>query len=315
MSSPNNLNYSPVIVPELNDAFYAYNPDSISYAFNKTMPFLNVTSSAGYIEAVTAASMQGDASLVRLPGNAFAEIQATIGKVDYILSNLGGEYFSPNDDFRVSQINRDKLAIRLLKSALYNSLETAFATAVMDGYSSNDAITFTDDWSDADTDLVGAIALAIGTITAATGVRPNTLTLSDALYNCLLSNKGVLAKFPGATAVTSDLMDVLLASVLGLKKIVKSTALVSGVPIVGNEYALVSVSATDVTGADASEATVGRTLGVTQSVSEDGMVNPYSITVYPHQPKNALAYQLNAIVKPIVFEDAFSVRIPTNIGS
>jgi len=309
MSDSVDFSYTPCVVPALSDAFYAYNPETVNYAALKVAPFLRVGSKNAYVEAVSPGSLQDDSSLVRKPGAAFAESNLAVDRIVYALSNKGTEHLSPNDEYDLVQVNRDKAAIRILKSRLLNDLEAELATALGD----STAVTFTDSWLDATTDIFAAIELGNAQVAEVTGANPNTLVLSNTMYRVMIANPFIIKRF-GAAVLTKEAFQASLASTLGLDKIVISSAVSNGAPIIGNDEVYVCVSANDTSGMDASEASWARTLGVAQSTNADGTINPYAIVNYMYQPKNSLVYQLQAAVGVVKFNIDLCAAIPTNIS-
>lgn len=80
-------------------------------------------------------------------------------------------------------------------------------------------------WATVTNNIVKHVAAAKEKVRKNTGVRANTLIMSEATFQtCVLPNEKIMARFPGATAITEQMIRANLTAIFGLRKLLVGPA-------------------------------------------------------------------------------------------
>ncbi len=128
---------------------------------------------------------------------------------------------------------------KLVKDTIFNT--TTFKGASL--YTDNSAAP----WDNAASDIIGHVEAARQLVTKNSGMEPNTLIVGYPTFCNMLGNTAIKARFPGTAALTRDLLEQMMAAILGVDQIMVGRAVYNsavegqawtGSYIWGDDYAM-----------------------------------------------------------------------------
>jgi len=236
---------------DLGEAFQQYLANDVFIADKVFVPFLSGRKS-GTFSAITRESIIQSIDARHANGATFAESQTTPEDVEFVckdygiqepLTNETRENYAANGDFQAELVVVKSLTTKLqiaadvrLATALFNT-STFTGTDLYKDYSSAP-------WDTAASDIPAHIQFAMAKVRSNTGMKADTLVVSETTLQSMLANTKVLARFPGAAAVTADMLTENMAALFGLKKLIVGGGVSTlGSDIWADDYAMVCKTA------------------------------------------------------------------------
>lgn len=218
--------------PDLGAAYQEFMDDPAMSQFiaNQVAPIVETPVLAGKFSAITRESALAGADARRGAGSAYNRVDMGAEDKSFECEEFGLE--APVDDRkrRFYQNDFDHQAASLLQliRKIRIEQERRMATLIQNTTTWTGAPLFTDvsaaPWDTAGSDVIGHVLAAKEKVRAGTGMKANSLILSEAQFQNLLKNTGIIARFPGSLAVTEDVIAATLARIFGLQRIIRGGA-------------------------------------------------------------------------------------------
>lgn len=210
---------------DLGVAFHEYDPALTGLVATRILPVLPVQKLAATLSVIVRENMKR-ANTKRANGSAFNRVGLTAEDLAYACKSHGLE--APLTDKDRSNYADDYDAeietVQFLKKIFYTDIEIETATAVFNTTTWTGAALYTDNkatpWSTATTDIIAQVNAAIAKVEDNTGVSPNALVIGKAALHNLLKNDDIVARFPGATAITRAMIEANLAAIFGIEELI-----------------------------------------------------------------------------------------------
>lgn len=158
-------------------------------------------------------------------GAAYNRINVELEDLAYACQEYGLEIPLVDDkrakhksDFDAEALSVDALLLKLMLLHEKRVADMIFNTTTWTGaalYTDNKAAP----WSTAATDVIGQIQDAIDKVVEGTGVVPNVLIIPKSALSNLMSNTGIIARFPGIKRLTAADLAAGLAPIFGLERV------------------------------------------------------------------------------------------------
>ncbi len=280
--------------------------DKFKFAWLDAAPLYKVNRKNGSIKILSKDDLIEYETLTRANSGTFVRDASGSGRVDYAIDSKGYESaVDYNDD--IDEDSKEKEALARAKAKIYTDLEVDFA-ALLAGEDVDD-LTVKNDWTGDYSAPYDHVQASIAEFISTVGFTPNCLVVPYAEYMILKNDASFLAKFPGAVAMTDNLIKQNIAGIFGLDKVVVSTARkkvngsASFVLPTGSAY--LCLAANDAEGLEVPA--FARTLQWGDT--------PWQVDVYQEKQTTSNIYQANAFIKPVTFDADFILRMDTNTDS
>jgi len=212
---------------DLARAFMEYAPEGATFIADAILPPVMVSTKTGTYTKITRESILKRANAKRQMESGYNRISIVGEDATWACEERGLEY-PVGDDVRAMYKNDfdvDMIGVKHLRHKLLLEREYAVKSLIQaTTYTSGGATLYTDvssaPWDAVDSDAIGHVADASEIIRTNSGVQPDTLVISRAVLANLLSNTALVARFPGAAAITQELLMQNMAAVFGLTKLV-----------------------------------------------------------------------------------------------
>jgi len=210
---------------DLGVAFHEFDPALAGYVATRILPIAGVRKKAATMSVITRENMKRS-DTKRANGAAFNRITLIAEDLAYACKGHGLEAQLTDQDREnyVDDYDAEIETAQVLKKKFYNELEIETATAVFNTTTWTGAALYTDNkatpWSTAATDIIAQVMAAIVKVEDNTGVSPDALLIGKAALNNLLKNDDILARFPGATAITRTMIEAALSAIFGLSELI-----------------------------------------------------------------------------------------------
>jgi len=212
---------------DLGVAFHEYDPALAGFIATRVLPIAGVTKKASTMSVITRENMKR-ADIKRANGAAFNRITLIAEDLAYACKTHGLEAQLTDHDRENYKDDYDAEieTAQVLKKKFYNELEIETAAAVFNTttWLTTNAALYTDNkatpWSAIATDIVSQVEAAIVLVEDNTGVSPDALIIGKSAFNNLCKNTAILARFPGATVVTLQMIQANLSAIFGLPNLI-----------------------------------------------------------------------------------------------
>jgi len=210
---------------DLGVAFHEYDPLLAGFIATRVLPIAGVAKKAATMSVITRENLKR-ADARRANGAAFNRITLIAEDLAYACKGHGLEAQLTDQDRENYKNDYDAEieTAQVLKKKFYNELEIETAAAVFNTTTWTGTDLYTDNkaapWSTVGSDAIGQVAAAITKVEDGTGTSPDTLIIGKAAFNNLCKNTAILARFPGATAVTQAMIEANLSTIFGLTELI-----------------------------------------------------------------------------------------------
>jgi hypothetical protein len=243
---------------DLGEAFREFEVDGMRMIADTVLPQRGVRQKAATL-SVTKRENLTIPNVDRANGGTYNRVSLYMDDMAYACKNRGLEgqvteedvlNYANDFDAEVEETQNVKIKMRLAREKRVADL--VFNTTTWTG-----ASLFTDNsgspWATVGTDVIAQIVAARELVRQNCGAKPNTLIINEVAMNQLLLNTGIKAKFPGALAITEDLMRQQMAAILGIPNLLIGQAIYntadegqtfSGDDIWSETYAMLAVLGT-----------------------------------------------------------------------
>lgn len=214
----------------------------------------------------------------RAPGSPYPRTRGKVSDDQYFAQNWGVEEKVPDEDIKRygTRFSAQQAALRRVRNIVVVNHELRVKDLY--GGASVPASTVSTKWDQASSDPIGDVDTGKGAIRAASGMNPNTLVLSQTVFDVLKTNASILAKFQNVERAI--LTKELLQAIFGVSRVEIAGQIINGAAdgqavnpseIWGDSVYLAYVDPTD----DIQVASAAKTLLWTAWGSEDAMVESY----------------------------------------
>ena len=232
---------------------YAFAPDT--YAAELVFPAAPVANQAGTVSVVTRKTLLQIPSIRRSPLGGYNRINARLSAMSYECEDKGLEHVLAKAIQDPPGIDMEMTGASLLAVTTKGAFEAEFAALAQDTSVFNESdgnyVESSVPWVTVTTaDPIADVLGACDNVRELTGIRPNALVINADQLSLLLQNAKIQARFPGAPAVTYDMLKSSLVSLFGLQQLIVSNAVgdsdkdpsaISISPLWDSDYALVAV--------------------------------------------------------------------------
>ncbi len=301
---------------DLGVAFHEYDPTLAGFAWPLILPIKGVAKKAATLSVITRENMKR-AETKLSKGSAYNRINLISEDMQYATTKHGLEIQLTDDDREnfVDDYDAEVESTQALKKKFYNELEIEVAAAIFNTttWPSGTAALYTDNsgspWSTITTGIIAQVQAAIEKVESNTGVSPNALIINKQALHSILKNTAIIARFPGATAVTRALIEANLAAIFGLEKLIvaggiydsaKEGQAFSASKIWSNMYAMVAKIQTDST---MTEPGLGRTI-IWEGISGADEVQP--VLQYREEQTDSDVFKIKQYSQPKIFDAYFA---------
>lgn len=287
--------------PDLTDAFYAFSGNEISTVAKGLFPPSPVDTESGQIEVVTKAGFVEAVDVSRARGSAYNRIDTTLSKIDYVTHDYGVEEgIEPRQGVAI-QYNQELGAVRKLRYKLDIAAEARVKALVQNTSTFTGSDLYLDTaavWTTAGTDIIGDVLFAAEKVRANSGVKADTLVVSEALLVSILKNTGVRNCFPNTAVLGRAALEAALPAVFGLSKLMVSGAVNGSGDIFDDGYAFVCKTASAGDGIEMP--CLGRTLFYSPDGAADVIIENYA------EPQTrSIVYRARNFQTEKIFDTAF----------
>jgi len=259
--------------PELGRAITEFDPASQGYIGNQVYPPIPVNKEEGKIRMVCREEMGQLESTQINAGAVYPRGSYSTELIEYACKKYGFEVQVTDEDYAIYRdtFDAEVVAAKRARGAVVVEEESDVKDATFDATNWTGAALYTDNsgapWDNIASDIIGQVNAAIENVITNSGAQPNALVVGRGTVNNMLLNTAILARFPGAAAVTRKMVrDHLLSLFDGLDTIIEGRAVYNsakegqswvGSSIWPDDYAMVCKVATS---NDPSEPCIGRSL-------------------------------------------------------
>lgn len=210
---------------DLGVAFHEYNPAVEGFVADIALPPIPVAKKAATMGVITRENLKR-VETRHANGAAFGRVTLISEDKNYQCKDHGLEGQLTDEDratfesdydaeYETVQVTTRKMFIEReirVKDALFNT--TTFTGS--DLYTDRSGAP----WDAAASDVIGHVAAAINKVLANTGVLPDTMLIGRPTLENILSNTAILARFPGAAAITRQMLENALTAIFGLQQMI-----------------------------------------------------------------------------------------------
>lgn len=153
----------------------------------------------------------------RAPGSPYPRTQGKLSDDQYFAQNWGIEEKVPDEDIKRygTRFSAQQAALRRVKNIVVVNHELRVKDLY--GGASVPTSTVSTKWDQASSDPIGDVDIAKAAIRAASGMNPNTLVLSQTVFDVLKVNSAILAKFQNVERAI--LTKELLQAIFGVPRV------------------------------------------------------------------------------------------------
>jgi hypothetical protein len=275
--------------PDLGAAYEEYqdDPGFSQFIADAVCPRVATPVSSGAHSCITRESALMTASTRRTKGS---YERVDIGAEDKTFATKEYGLEGPVDDrdrkFYASDFDLEAATLRQVMRRIKTAREVRVAAMLFNTTTWTGSTLYTDvssaPWDTASSAVIAPVVAAKAKVRALTGMSPNTLIIGYAQMQNLLSNTGIIARFPGATVVTEAMIRANMGAIFGLQKLVVGGAMLNSAnegitaslsEIWGDDYAMVCLTCEP--NAPINAPSVARTYVWTPENSQDLVVEMY----------------------------------------
>ena len=239
---------------DLGEAFHEFSPDGQQLIAEQIFPVRDVIKKSASLSVVKRENYKRT-DTNHSNGGAYNRINLTTGDIDYKCVNHGLEIPVTDDDREnyASDFDCEVESTQVLKTRMLLEREIRVKDIIFNTTTFTGASLYTDvstaPWATVGSGVIAQVRAAIEIIRLATGVKPDALICGETALGQLLSNTGIIARFPGAPIVTEAMIRSQLSALFGLQDMIVGGAVYdsakegqdfSGSDIWGSTYASVA---------------------------------------------------------------------------
>lgn len=258
---------------DLGVAFMEHTADIEEFIGRQIIPVFRSTKKAASFSAITRETLLQDKNAERAAGSGYNRIHSGAKDKSFDCPEYGLEHVVDDSERALYQtdFDADDVAAKVLSRSFWLQYEKRVATLIFNTTTWTGSALYTDNssapWDTAASDVIAHVAAAKEKVRVLTGMVPNALILTQAQLENLLRNDKVIARFPGASIITEEMVRNSLGSIFGLRKLIVGRAVrnsaiegqtFSGTDVWTDDYAMVALVADE--GAPLSTPCVGRSI-------------------------------------------------------
>lgn len=213
---------------DLGEALHEMDASAEGFIATEVFPIRDVPRKAATIGVVTRENTKR-ADAKHSNGGAFNRVNLTTEDKAYACEDFGLEGVLSDDDRAnyASDYDAELETSQIVQRAVLVEQEVRVKTAVFNTTTFTGAALFTDNsaapWDAAASDAIGQIQAAKDYVRINSGMPANAIIMGKASLNNLLANTAILARFPGALAITQEMLQTNMAAIFGLEKLIVGT--------------------------------------------------------------------------------------------
>jgi len=210
---------------DLGVAFHEYDPADDGFVSEIALPPIPVGKKAATMGVITRENLKR-ADSNHANGAAFNRVNLISEDKSYRCKDHGLEIPLTDEDRATYATDYDAEyeSVQSITRKMYIEREIRVKDAMFDTALFTGADLYTDHsaapWDAAASDAIGHITAAINIVLANTGVLPDTMLIGRPTLENLLLNTAILARFPGAAAVTREMLIANLTAIFGLSNLI-----------------------------------------------------------------------------------------------
>lgn len=212
---------------DLGVAYSEYEPDEAAWIAEQIyVPFNTPKRDATFSKRLRA-SMLKVVETLRAKRGKFNRINTQGKDVSYACQTHGLEIVVDDEERALyeSDFDAEFAALVELMLGLKLSKEIRAATALFDASVWTGSDLYTDlsssnPFADESSNVIGAVIDAKEKVRQNSGMRANALVMGEAVFNSLLKNTAIKARFPGAVTITQEMIANAMGPIFGLRKLI-----------------------------------------------------------------------------------------------
>jgi len=210
---------------DLGVAFHEYSPEKEGFVADIALPPIPVGKKAATMGVITRENLKR-ADSNHANGAAFNRVNLISEDKSYACKDHGLEIPLTDEDRATYETDYDAEyeSVQSVVRRMYIEREIRVRDALFNTTTFAGADLYTDwsgaPWDAAGSDAIGHITTAITTVLENTGVLPDTMLIGRPTLESLLLNTAILARFPGAAAVTRAMLIANLTAIFGLSELI-----------------------------------------------------------------------------------------------
>ena len=210
---------------DLGVAFHEYNPGTEGFVADIALPPIPVGKKAATMGVITRENLKR-ADSNHANGATFGRVNLISEDKSYLCKDHGLEIPLTDEDRSTYETDYDAEyeSVQSVTRKMYVEREIRVKDAMWNTTTFTGADLYTDwsaaPWDTVGSDAIGHITTAITTVLANTGVLPDTMLIGRPTLESLLLNTAILARFPGAAAVTRQMLIANLTAIFGLSELI-----------------------------------------------------------------------------------------------
>ena len=210
---------------DLGVAFHEYDPAADGFVADIALPPIPVAKKAATMGVITRENLKR-ADSNHANGAAFGRVNLISEDKSYLCKDHGLEGQLTDEDRATYATDYDAEyeTVQVVTRKMFIEREIRVKTAMFNTTTFTGSDLTTDysgaPWDAAGSDAIGQVAGAITKVLANTGVLPDTMLIGRASLENLLKNTAILARFPGAAAITRQMLENALSAIFGLQNLI-----------------------------------------------------------------------------------------------
>jgi hypothetical protein len=210
---------------DLGVAFHEYDPAADGFVGEIALPPIPVGKKAATMGVITRENLKR-ADSNHANGGAFNRISLISEDKSYACKDHGLEIPLTDEDRATYETDYDAEyeSVQSLTRKMHIEREIRVKDAMFNTTTFTGADLYTDrsgtPWDNIASDAIGHITAAINKVLANTGVLPDTMLIGRPTLENLLLNTAILARFPGAAAITRAMLEANLTAIFGLTNLI-----------------------------------------------------------------------------------------------
>lgn len=210
---------------DLGVAFHEYDPEADGFVSEIALPPIPVGKKAATMGVITRENLKR-ADSNHANGAAFNRVSLISEDKSYRCKDHGLEIPLTDEDRATYETDYDAEyeSVQAVTRKMFIEREIRVRDAMFNTTTFTGADLYTDvsatPWDAVGSDAIGHITAAINKVLANTGVLPDTMLIGRPTLENLLLNTAILARFPGAAAVTRAMLVDNLTSIFGLSQLI-----------------------------------------------------------------------------------------------
>ena len=226
MSLPT-LNDITAVDPVLSNILIGYKQEASRFIASQIFPVVPVDEKSGTYYLFDKKYWMTDEMQERVPGTEYmrAEFAASTTTYDTVQFALATPVADEIKNASQAPMDLETAAVEFLAQKSLIRKERAFSGTFMTTGVWGTSDTTTTDWDDfVSGDPVGAVILAVRTVSLATGISPNTIALGDVVHQAVVNHPDIIDRVKYVQMPTVEAVSSALASLMGVGKYIVGKA-------------------------------------------------------------------------------------------